>query len=95
LLTLSVAALITLQWSSEADDAAVNAIAKDFISRLEKATKAKELYYPYVYINDAMSGQEVFSLYGGGKSLPRLKAIRAAYDPAGVLANYENSGFKL
>lgn len=46
-------------------------------------------------MNDAMRGQEIFKLYGGGKSLPKLRKIQKQYDRDGVLAKYENSGFKL
>ncbi|KAF2764142.1 FAD-binding domain-containing protein [Teratosphaeria nubilosa] len=87
--------LITLQWSDAADDATVHSIAQDFICRLEEKTKSMELYYPFKYMNDAMRGQEIYKAYGGGKSLPKLKAIQSAYDPAGVFAQFENSGFKL
>ena len=87
--------MITLQWSSPADDATVQNIASDFIARLDKASKAAGLYYPFRYMNDAMRGQEIFKLYGGGKSLPKLRSIQKKYDQDGILTKYENSGFKL
>jgi len=73
----------------------VQNIASDFIARLDKASKAAGLYYPFRYMNDAMRGQEIFKLYGGGKSLPKLRSIQKNYDHDGILARYENSGFKL
>lgn len=90
-----LATLITLQWSSPADDTTVQKIADDFVSRLDKASKAAGLYYPFRYMNDAMHGQQIFKLYGGGDSLPKMRKIQKKYDPDGVLAKYENSGFKL
>jgi hypothetical protein len=94
-LTNTPATLITIQWSSPADDAAVQKIASDFISRLDKASKAAGLYYPFRYMNDATHGQEIFNLYGGGSSLPKLRKIQKKYDRDGILAKYESSGFKL
>ena len=55
----------------------------DFSQRVAEAinTKAKAagLSYPFIYLNDAAIEQDVFSYYGGGRSLPRMRSIAKSY----------------
>ena len=69
--------------------------AADCVEKIKRRTSALGLYYPFFYLNDAGQGQNPFPLYGKGKSLPRMKAIQAKYDPRGVFKQLIASGFKL
>lgn len=64
------------------------------ISKVEEQTKAKDLYYPFYWLNTLGARQSAFDLYGGGKSLPRLWDVSKKYDPDGVFQRLVY-GFKL
>jgi hypothetical protein len=74
-----VALLIFAQWQNAADDEMVNEFAKRCIASTDVQAKSKGLFYPFAYLNDAAGWQDIFSLYGGGKSLPKMKAIAKRY----------------
>jgi hypothetical protein len=71
--------LVGSAWDNEADDEVVHKFSRRFISALEKKSKAKGIDYPFVYLNDADPSQEPFKLYGKGRSLKRMEAIRDKY----------------
>ena len=68
---------------------------KETVATIEKKAKAADVYYPFVYLNDAVAEETVFEHYGGGKSLPKMKEISKRYDPEGFFQRFEASGFKL
>ncbi len=74
-----LAYLINAKWDNGADDQLVNEFAKKCIANTEAAAKSAGLYYPFVYLNDALGSENIFSLYGGGESLPRMQAIAKRY----------------
>ncbi|PSK33979.1 hypothetical protein B9Z65_8305 [Elsinoe australis] len=90
-----ITALITALWESPDDDALINQIANDFITRLDKASKAAGLDYSFRYMNDAARGEAIYPLYGNGKSLPKLQKIQKLYDPKNILGRLLTTGFKL
>ncbi|KAF2003796.1 FAD-binding domain-containing protein [Amniculicola lignicola CBS 123094] len=90
-----VAGLISATWQDARDDKTMWKFAADCVAKIDRQTKAKGLYYPFTYLNDAGQGQNPFPLYGKGKSLPRMKAIQAKYDRKGVFKNLIASAFKL
>jgi hypothetical protein len=49
---------------------------------------------PYLYLNDADAGQEVFQNYGPG-SLARLHKVRSRYDPDLIFTRLVPGGWKL
>jgi hypothetical protein len=55
----------------------------DFTQSIAQAITAKAkaagLSYPFIYLNDAAAEEDVFSSYGGGSSLPELRAIAKRY----------------
>lgn len=65
------------------------------LDALEAASRAQGLYYPFLYLNDAGAGEDVYSFYGKGKSLAKMRAIRRQYDPDGVFQTLQPGGFKL
>jgi hypothetical protein len=71
--------LVGSSWENAADDQAVIDFSANVIATLNKKAKAAGLLYPFVYLNDAAAGQNIFQYYGGGKSLKKLKAIRRIY----------------
>ncbi|KAI1368319.1 hypothetical protein F5Y08DRAFT_296390 [Xylaria arbuscula] len=90
-----IAGLITITWTDAADDVAINLLTQRIVRTIEARTRALDLYYPFIYLNDAGPAQRPFETYGGGRSLPKLRAIRAKYDPQGFLRNYLGHGFLL
>lgn len=71
--------LVSSNWENAADDQAVNDYCAHLITTLNEKAKAAGLAYPFIYVNDAAGGQNVFQYYGSGKSLRKLKAIRRTY----------------
>ena len=68
----------------------------DFIlTKLDQRSKAEDLFYPFIYLNDAAGGQKPFQLYGKGGSIGRMKAIAAEYDPSGLFQQFCAGSFKL
>ncbi|KAI1355393.1 hypothetical protein F5Y01DRAFT_327106 [Xylaria sp. FL0043] len=90
-----IAGLLTITWTDAAEDATVNSLAQRIVRTVERRTLALGLYYPFIYLNDAGPSQRPFETYGGGRSLYRLQAIRAKYDPNGFLKNFMGHGFTL
>jgi FAD/FMN-containing dehydrogenase len=89
------AIVMTTTWDTPEDDDRVREFNKDVTAKLVSQLRAKGLYYPYTYINDAGGDQEIYHFYGGGNSLPRMRGIRRKYDPDGVFQNLLSSGFHL
>lgn len=90
---LSVA-LIFVNWHNAADDTLIKTYTDRVLASIERQTKAKGLYYPWLFLNDAGVTQDPISTYGYGKSLPRLKAVSRKYDPSGFFQK-NVPGFKL
>ena len=84
-----------LRWSNAADDVSITHFAQQALLRLRAEAEQKNVSYPFVYLNDAGAGQDPFVLYGGGRSLAKLRSVRQAYDPNGVFQYLQPGGFKL
>lgn len=84
-----------VRWSNASDDSAITQFAQQVLRELDRRSQSLGLYYPFAYLNDAGSGENVFLLYGGGKSLPRMRQIRQKYDPSGLFQYLQPGGFKL
>ncbi|KAF2969679.1 hypothetical protein GQX73_g3916 [Xylaria multiplex] len=90
-----IAGLVTITWSDATDDAIINNLTERIIRTIELRTRALGLYYPFIYLNDASPSQKPFRTYGGGRNLPKLRAIRAKYDPDRFLEHFLGHGFSL
>lgn len=80
--------LIGSAWDLEEDDDLVYKFSRYFLDTLVQKSKAKGLYYPVVYINDAALDEQPYKTFGkNGSSLKRLKQIRDRYG----MSDYERS----
>ncbi|KAF4540637.1 FAD-binding oxidoreductase [Lasiodiplodia theobromae] len=89
-----VVALIYGNWFDPAYDVKIKEWTDATLSSIEAETKAKGLYHPFKFLNDAGITQNPISTYGNGSSLPRMKAVSDKYDPDGVFQTLV-PGFKL
>ncbi|KAL8962112.1 MAG: hypothetical protein Q9193_001432, partial [Seirophora villosa] len=64
------------------------------LASIEQQAKARGIYYPWLFLNDAGITQDPISTYGYGASLPRLRAVSRKYDPKGIFQQ-NVPGFKL
>ena len=62
------------------------------VQSTDSASKAAGLYYPYIFLTDAGSGQSPFPSYGNAASLPKMKAIARRYEPDGVFQRIDYRG---
>lgn len=95
MLTEYPALLLAASWSSESDDAYLLAFLTSLVRSIDSASKATGLYYPYIFLNDAGKGQSPFPLYGGGRSLPKMKDTARKYDPDRIFQRLASGAFKL
>ncbi|KAI9685128.1 MAG: hypothetical protein M1822_004715 [Bathelium mastoideum] len=84
-----------VQWSNPADDDTVTAFATEVLTAMDNATSAANLSYPFIYLNDAAGGEQIYQYYGKGKSLPKMRSISQDYDPNGVFQYLMPGGFKI
>jgi len=84
-----------VEWLNESDDARVAQFAQNILAKLDQNAKAADLYYPFVYINDAGMGESPFPQYGKGKSLQAMRTTRQKYDPSAMFQYLQPGGFKL
>lgn len=84
-----------LRWSKTSDDQFMMQFATSVLAAVDQQAKAQNISYPFLFLNDAAAGQDIFASYGKGKSLPRLRRIRGKYDPDGVFQNLQPGGFKV
>lgn len=86
---------LVVEWVNDSDDATVAQFAQDILGQLDQNSKAADLYYPFIYVNDAGMGENPFVLYGNGTSLPKMRTTRQKYDPTSVFQYLQPGGFKL
>ena len=88
----------TIGYSSTKDgreDEVVSAVGKRIVQRSEKVAKEMGLWHPYVYLNYADGGQDVFAGYGG-ENRERLREVQRKWDPEGVFGErLQPGGFKV
>ncbi|KAH1324560.1 hypothetical protein KXW35_002590 [Aspergillus fumigatus] len=77
--------LISTAWLDRRDDATVNRMTENIISRIEAVAKELKVADRYLYINYASAAQadKVFAGYGE-KSRRRLRDIQRSVDPRGI-----------
>ncbi|MCJ1377216.1 hypothetical protein MMC17_000308 [Xylographa soralifera] len=85
---------LSFGWNLASDDETVFALIVDLIARIEAVTKARNLYDPYIFLNDAWKEQDVMRHYGDD-NFAKLKSVSAKYDPQGTFQYQVPGGFKL
>ncbi len=86
--------LLTVSWTDEADDAAVNAAASAWLRASKAATVKAGSASEFLYLNYADQGQDVIAGYGEGNRM-ELRRVSRVYDPEGVFQKAVVGGFKL
>jgi hypothetical protein len=71
-------------WTEAQDDDLIESLAGEFTKRVKVATTAQGSLHPYIYLNYAAGGQDVFASYGEN-NLERLLEVSSKYDPEQVL----------
>jgi hypothetical protein len=85
---------VNVGWMNAADDERGYAIAKASIRRVEEITKERNLYDPFIFLNDAGPSQAVLQSYGSA-NFAKLKEASAKYDPTGMFQKQVPGGFKI
>ncbi|KAL2882277.1 hypothetical protein SGCOL_002546 [Colletotrichum sp. CLE4] len=80
--------LVSTAWSNAQDDAAVERMTANVLSRMESFAQESEIAHPYLYINYASAAQtdKIFAGYGE-ENVRRLKAVAGEVDPDGVFSS--------
>ena len=87
--------LFASDYANASDDAYVNSFLRNLTTTVDTKAKAAGLYYPFIFLNDAGEWQKTLSLYGKGKSFPRLQAIAKKYDPDEVFQRLDGGAYKI
>ncbi|CAG9954560.1 unnamed protein product [Clonostachys rosea f. rosea IK726] len=82
----------TFSWSSKNDTGRIEQLMADINEELR--AKLGETIVPFLYLNNAGGGQDVFKGYNLA-NVARLRSIRDKYDESGFLTNQLIGGFKL
>ncbi|KAK2591305.1 hypothetical protein QQS21_011023 [Conoideocrella luteorostrata] len=78
--------LFALNWTDRAMDTAASVLAADFITSFREAADALGAFHPYIYLNYANKGQDVFQSYGKDNQ-QRLLDIQTRIDPEGIFTS--------
>ncbi|KAM0193478.1 hypothetical protein ACHAPI_007547 [Fusarium lateritium] len=78
--------LFSLSWNDSSMDNTAYSLAEDFIADFQKAAKSLDVFHPFIYINYANKGQDVFASYGRDNQ-KRLIEVQKAIDPQGVFVS--------
>ncbi|KAF2473017.1 bifunctional solanapyrone synthase [Lindgomyces ingoldianus] len=85
---------INIGWNFKSDDEAVGSILMDTLDQIDGITKERNLYDPFIFLNDAYHSQNVFRSYGV-ETLNKMQAIGKRYDPEQMFQHQVPGGFKL
>lgn len=88
MLTLDIVVLISTAWSKKADDAAVNRMTNNVITRVNATAQDLGVASRFKYMNYASAAQtnSVFAGYGD-ENVQRLKSIQKTVDPRGIFTS--------
>ncbi|KAI1454351.1 hypothetical protein F4805DRAFT_323519 [Annulohypoxylon moriforme] len=78
--------LLALSWTDKAMDNSAYAFADSFITEFKRAAENLNAFHPFIYINYANKGQDVFSSYGE-HNRQRLTEIQQSIDPDGIFTS--------
>jgi hypothetical protein len=86
--------LLTVNWDSASDDAAVTDAVLDMFAKANTFASSKGALNPYLYLNYAHKTQQPIVGYGRA-SVSKLKAASLKYDPLQTFQRLVPGGFKL
>ncbi len=89
-----VLAVITSQWSAEADDSRVENMAEEVFTRTDVEAESRNLTNRWVYLNYAGPFQDPITGYGEANKM-KLQAVSKKYDPRGIFQFGVPGGFKV
>jgi FAD/FMN-containing dehydrogenase len=76
------------------DDEFIKQVNQNIIHRAVELGKGMGLYHPFIYLNYAGPGKDVFAGYGSENRAQLLK-IRQKYDPDRVFSKLQPGSFKI
>jgi len=85
---------LTNTWALPSGDQVTLPFSISFMKRVEDLAKAKGLFEPYLFLNDAGIDQKVIASYGDAQ-VKELVKVSKKYDPKGVFQKLAKRGFKL
>jgi hypothetical protein len=85
---------ITIGWSDKKDDERIYSAVEDMMRQTTNLTMSRGVHNPYIYMNYALKGDDVFSGYGA-ENKKKLLDIKRKYDPENVFGRLVPGGFKL
>ena len=86
--------MIYAEWIDANMDGIIEKFLDASIKSLEEDAKANDIYYPWVFLNDAGINQDPIGTYGYGTSRAKMMAIAQKYDPQAVFQK-NVPGYKL
>ncbi|RPA96635.1 FAD-binding domain-containing protein [Choiromyces venosus 120613-1] len=85
---------LTSFWALPSDDQVMLPLTISFLKQVEDLARAKGLFEPYLFLNDAAIDQKVIASYGDAQ-VEGLAEVSKKYDPKGVFQKLAKGGFKL
>ena len=85
---------LEIRWHDPSRDALYTNIVDDFIARGTRKAKQMGILHPFIYMNYASEGQQVYSSYGK-YSMDRFRKVRDQYDPDRLFTIVQAGSFKL
>ena len=86
--------LFFVAWANEADDKVLNDAANTLIQQVKALTQQKNKANDWIYLNYALSTQDVLTAYGPG-NVQKIAAAAKKYDPNGVFQKLVPGGYKI
>jgi len=85
---------LTNTWAPPSGDRVTLPLSISFMKRVEDMAKAKSLFEPYLFLNDAGIDQKVIGSNGDAQ-VKELVKVAKKYDPKGVFQKLAKGGFTL
>jgi hypothetical protein len=86
--------VLDIGWWREEDNAIAHNATRSLLEKIEKATKASDLYLRYIFMSDASWDQAVLNHYGTN-NVRYMRQMREKYDPSHTFYDLVSGGFKL
>ena len=86
--------MIYAEWFESTIDTVIKKFLDVSVTNLERDAKTNDIYYPWIFLNDAGIDQDPIATYGYGASQAKMLAIAHKYDPQGVFQK-NVPGYKL